>query len=71
MVGTTVQLTAGSASQLCTAVGPYVDSSDDGAAGALWPLVRRVVLRGPWAAHIGGAVLVDAPGVQVGCGLGV
>lgn len=63
-VGQTVRLSARTASQLHNLVKPFVDSADTGTAGALWPLVRRVVLRGPWAQHIGDCVLVDAPGVQ-------
>ena len=47
-----------------TQVQPYVDSANDAATGALWPLVRRARLLGPWGRHIGSAVLVDAPGVQ-------
>ena len=43
---------------------PYVDSANDTTAGAMWPLVRRARLTGPWGRHIGSAVLVDAPGVQ-------
>jgi len=30
----------------------------------MWPLVRRVVVRGPWTQLIGRTVLVDAPGAQ-------
>ena len=43
---------------------PYVDSANETSAGAVWPLVRRVRLTGPWSHHIGSSVLVDAPGVQ-------
>lgn len=64
VIGQTIKLTAASAAQLHTAVKPYVDSANQGSTGALWPLVQRVVLRGPWESHIGSSVLVDAPGVQ-------
>ena len=42
----------------------YVDSTNELAEGALWPLVKRVQLLGPWPVLASGAVLVDAPGVQ-------
>jgi hypothetical protein len=42
----------------------YVDSTNEVSEGALWPLVKRVQLRGPWECLASGAVLVDAPGVQ-------
>jgi hypothetical protein len=40
------------------AVEPYVDSSNESDGTALWPLVRRVRMRGPWGALAGGVVLV-------------
>jgi hypothetical protein len=65
VVGRTIQVQGSTARELHAAVRPFVDSADEGAEGALWPLVKRVVLRGPWAQHIGRTCLVDAPGVQV------
>ena len=41
-----------------------MDSTNELAEGALWPLVKRVQLLGPWPVLASGAVLVDAPGVQ-------
>ena len=62
--GTTVALVAADAAALRVQAEQYVDSSASSDEGALWPLVRRVRLSGPWAVLAGGAVLVDAPGLR-------
>ena len=63
-VGATVTLEAGTAAELRAAAERYVDSSASAAEGALWPLVRRVAIAGPWASLACGLVLVDAPGLR-------
>eukprot|EP00873_Tetraselmis_striata_P009523 jgi/Tetstr1/429787/TSEL_019654.t1 len=63
-LGGTVRVTHTSGHDLRLAVEAYVDSTNVTSSGALWPLVKSVKLRGPWEALAGGAVLVDAPGVQ-------
>ena len=60
-MGCTVAFRAESAAAAAELVRPYVDSADEGDAGALWPLVERVVLRGPFAPLAGGVRVVDAP----------
>ena len=39
------------------------DSVNDGSEGSLWPIVKRVLLRGPWDVLAQSVRLVDAPGV--------
>jgi len=63
-VGATVTLEAATAPELRAAAERYVDSSASAAEGALWPLVRRVAIAGPWASLACGLVLVDAPGLR-------
>ena len=48
-MGRTVTFRAESAAAAAEQVRPYVDSVDEADAGALWPLVEPVVLRGPFA----------------------
>ena len=60
-MGRTVTFRAESAAAAAEQVRPYVDSVDEADAGALWPLVERVVLRGPFAPLAGGVRVVDAP----------
>ena len=49
-------------------LGEYVDSANDTASGAYWPLIKRVVLEGPWESCFGGRDcfirLIDAPGLH-------
>jgi len=69
-LGQSVEVRAGDVSQLSQLTRPYMDSADDAATGALWPLVRRVVLRGPFAVCApselcpSGLRLSDAPGLH-------
>ena len=60
-LGRSVAFRAESAAAAAEQVRPYVDSADEGDAGALWPLVERVVLRGPFAPLACGVRVVDAP----------
>ena len=60
-LGRTVAFRAESAAAAAEQVRPYVDSADEGDAGALWPLVERVVLRGPFAPLACGVRVVDVP----------
>ena len=53
----------GSARELCRLYSKCVDSVNDGSEGSLWPIVKRVVLRGPWHVLSQGVRLVDAPGL--------
>ena len=46
-LGQSLELRADSATELGQLARPYMDSADDADDGALWPLVRRVTLRGP------------------------
>jgi len=63
-IGARIHISANDAAELRTASEQYVDSSATAAEGALWPLVRRVTIRGPWAALAANAKLVDAPGLR-------
>ena len=63
-LGTTRTVEAASMAELAAATRPYVDSSDDAAQGALWPLVERVTLRGPWAVCAAGVRLCDTAGLH-------
>ena len=47
-LGRAARLFAGSSEELFERAAPFVDSSNDAAAGALWPLVKRVRVAGPW-----------------------
>jgi len=64
VLGTIVKLQAATGIELKASTSQYVDSSNHSADGALWPLVQRVALYGPWALLIGGLKLVDAPGTH-------
>ena len=44
--------------------GRYVYRAGNGDAPQSWPLIRKVVLQGPWAVLSSGACLVDLPGVR-------
>ncbi|KAH8067721.1 hypothetical protein JL721_7275 [Aureococcus anophagefferens] len=61
-LGTMICFGAKDADELRDKLDPYVDSANDASALQLWPLVRRVTVRGPWAC-LGGLRLVNAPGV--------
>lgn len=63
-LGTTEHISAASAADLVTACATYIDSANDTDSGAMWPLVKRVTLRGPWGALACGATLIDAPGLH-------
>ena len=45
-------------------INTYVYRIGDGKEPQTWPLIRKVVLKGPWPVLSTGAVLVDLPGVQ-------
>ena len=45
-------------------INTYVYRIGDGKEPQTWPLIRKVVLRGPWPVLSTGACLVDLPGVQ-------
>ena len=62
-LGTTFEVTASSGTALCEGYSKCVDSVNDGAQGSLWPIVKRVVLRGPWPVLAHAVRLVDAPGL--------
>jgi hypothetical protein len=64
LLGQYIKLKAASSAELQDAVAPYTDSSNDTASGAAWPLVKRVVLYGPWDVLMPGVRLVDAPGLH-------
>jgi len=59
-----VKLEAASCSDLYAMLSQYTDSENCSDDGAKWPLVKKVVLRGPWAVLMGGVKLVDAPGLH-------
>jgi hypothetical protein len=61
---TFVSLQAPTAQDLHLLILPYVDSTNELSKGALWPLVRRVQVFGPWSEYIGSTILIDAPGIQ-------
>ena len=69
-LGQSLELRAESAAELGQRTRPYMDSADEAHDGALWPLVRRVRLRGPFAVCApsvlcaGGIRLLDAPGLH-------
>ena len=69
-LGQSLELRAESAAELGRRSRPYMDSADEAHDGALWPLVRRVSLRGPFAVCApsalctGGIRLLDAPGLH-------
>ena len=62
-LGTTIEVKASSGAQLCELYSKCVDSVNDGTHGSLWPVVKRVLLRGPWPILSHGVRLVDAPGL--------
>jgi hypothetical protein len=64
LLGSTRTLLAETAASLHAQAEEFIDSTNDSAARALWPLVKRVRLQGPWEVLAGSVVLVDAPGVQ-------
>ena len=43
-------------------INQYVYLKGDGTGPQAWPLIRRVVYKGPWAVLSTGAQLVDLPG---------
>jgi hypothetical protein len=45
-------------------INSYVYRMGDGSQPQSWPLIRKVVLRGPWPVLRSGACLVDLPGVK-------
>ncbi|KAL3913266.1 MAG: hypothetical protein SGILL_006560 [Bacillariaceae sp.] len=45
-------------------INDYVYRKGNGNAPQTWPLIRKVVLHGPWAVLSSGACLVDLPGVR-------
>eukprot|EP00934_Nitzschia_sp_Nitz4_P006876 Nitzschia sp. Nitz4//scaffold16_size188269//174378//181326//NITZ4_001819-RA/size188269-augustus-gene-0.84-mRNA-1//1//CDS//3329538601//6866//frame0 len=45
-------------------INSYVYRAGNGDGPQTWPLIRKVVLRGPWAVLSSGACLVDMPGVR-------
>ena len=63
-LGRRAMVRAPSAEALFERTAPFVDSSNDAAAGALWPLVQRVRVAGPWDALAAGVRLIDAPGLH-------
>ena len=63
VLDSTVTLPAATGVQLQALLTKYVDSSNS-ADGALWPLVKRVTISGPWELLMGGLRLVDAPGTH-------
>ena len=56
-LGSQQTLTASSGAALRELILPWVDSANQSEQGALWPLVHRLELRGPWAALAPGAPL--------------
>jgi len=62
-LGKSLSFHTGSARELCRLYSKCVDSVNDGSEGSLWPIVKRVVLRGPWHVLSHGVRLVDAPGL--------
>ena len=69
-LGHHVELRAADCAELAQLTRPYMDSADEASDGALWPLVQRVRLRGPFAVCApsllapGGVRLLDAPGLH-------
>ena len=47
-LSTTYTVTASNGSSLCSLYSKCVDSVNDASLGSLWPIVKRVLLRGPW-----------------------
>ena len=62
-LSTTYAVSASSGSALCEQYSSVVDSVNDASQGSLWPIVKRVLLRGPWPVLSSGVRLVDAPGL--------
>ena len=56
-LGSQQTLTASSGAALRELILPWVDSANQSEQGALWPLVHRLELHGPWAALAPGARL--------------
>ena len=63
-LGTQVVLRASDEVEFAQLVQPYVDSSDEAEGGALWPLVQRVTLLGPFSLLSCGLRLYDVPGTH-------
>ena len=63
-LGKTEDVSATTSAELSAKVAPYIDSANQVDHGAMWPLVKRVTLKGPWAALACGATLIDAPGLH-------
>jgi len=63
ILGTMVQLEASSTQDMYKMLSLYTDSENHSDVDAKWPLVKKVVMRGPWAILMGGIKLVDAPGL--------
>ena len=59
-----VRLCADSSEQLSTQLKEQIDSENETAHGAKWPLIKVVKMSGPWAALSAGVRLVDAPGLH-------
>ena len=62
--GAQVVLRADDEAEFARLVQPYVDSSDEADGGALWPLVQRVTLFGPFSLLSAGLRLYDVPGTH-------
>lgn len=66
-VGKAIRFGAATSADFAKRLRPYVDSADEADKGARWPLVKRVLLRGPWNACFGQLAyinLLDAPGLH-------
>ena len=64
VLGTKVVISATSGTELQAKLAKYVDSSNNEGDGALWPVVQRVWIAGPWELLLGGLKLIDAPGTH-------
>jgi hypothetical protein len=62
-LSTTYTVTASNGRSLCALYSKCVDSVNDASQGSLWPIVKRVLLRGPWPVLSSGVRLIDAPGL--------
>ena len=63
-LGSEIFLQASDEAEFARLVRPYVDSSDDADGGALWPVVQRVTLHGPFSLLSTGLRLYDVPGTH-------
>jgi hypothetical protein len=52
------------AKEFRSGINEYVYRSGNGHGPQMWPLIRKVVMRGPWPVLSSGAHLVDLPGVR-------